>query len=312
MKILNVMVITIICLFQSNYSRAYTPPEAKVTAVVVDEDGHPMEGIDIVIGFDMGGKVRGTTDSKGTFSASKGTTKIVAFTVIKDGYYPNYTEYHFYNLQNNRWLPWNPEVTLVMRKIENPVAMYARKAEIKIPEIGKEIGFDLMAYDWVEPYGKGKQADFVFKLEKRFVNEDDYDSKLIQTLPNKFNGIQLIKEDRRYGSLLKLPRFAPEHGYQKMVTKYSKRESRAKPIEDDFKEDNNYIFRIRSEEKDGKLIKAMYGKIHGDIRFYPRGKGTAGISFKYYLNPDYTRNLEFDPKQNLFKNLKSTEEVGLE
>ena len=83
------------------------------------------------------------------------------------------------------------------------------------------------------------------------------------------------------------------------------------PFEEDYEKDNNYIFRIRSEEEDGKLVKALYGKIHGDIRFDPREGKAGAISFKYYLNPDYTRNLEFDPKRNLFKNLKSFERVGL-
>ncbi len=59
-------------------------------------------------------------------------------------------------------------------------------------------------------------------------------------------------------------------------------------------------------------MRAMYGKIQGDIIFDPRGSKTTGIVFKYYLNPDFTTNLEFDPKRNLFENLKDRERVGLE
>jgi len=43
----------------------------------------------------------------------------------------------------------------------------------------------------------------------------------------------------------------------------------------------------------------MYGKIKGKIEFEPRRSKTAKIYLYYYLNPDYTRNLEFDPKRNL-------------
>ncbi len=33
------------------------------------------------------------------------------------------------------------------------------------------------------------------------------------------------------------------------------------------------------------------------------------VYFTYSLNPDYTRNLEFDPKRNLFDNLSDLEQV---
>lgn len=299
--------------------------EAKVTAKVVNEDGMPMSGEEIMIGFEgPGGKgetAKGLTDLNGYFTASGKTIRAVSFYLInKPGYYDTYSEIEFHKsesgLLKGRWLPWNPEVTLVMRKIENPVAMYARDmgrpGYITIPVTGKDVGFDLIEYDWVEPYGRGKQADFIFKLDKTFKSIYEYDGTLTLTFSNKYDGIQLVKEDRRYGSSLKLPRFAPENGYQKKLVKHNKRESPSKPTENDFKEDNNYIFRIRSEEKDGKLKRAMYGKIQGDIEFSTGGEGKGAIMFKYYLNPDYTRNLEFDPKQNLFKGLKSTEEVGLE
>lgn len=55
----------------------------------------------------------------------------------------------------------------------------------------------------------------------------------------------------------------------------------------------------------------MYGKILGHIGLTAIFSETAEIYFKYYLNPDYTRNLEFDPKQNLFKNLPDRERVGI-
>jgi len=58
---------------------------------------------------------------------------------------------------------------------------------------------------------------------------------------------------------------------------------------------------------DGKVHKALYGKIHGEIRFDVINSKTAIIIFTYYLNPDGTRNLEFDQKRNLFQNLKSRE-----
>ncbi len=50
----------------------------------------------------------------------------------------------------------------------------------------------------------------------------------------------------------------------------------------------------------GNIVSAHYGKIYGDF-----------MQFSYYLNPTPNdRNVEFDPKQNLLKNLKSDEGVS--
>jgi hypothetical protein len=72
---------------------------------------------------------------------------------------------------------------------------------------------------------------------------------------------------------------------------------------------NNYIFRVRSEvDENGKLKQAMYGKIRGDLWYTPGSGGK--IKMHYYLNPDYTRNLEFDPERTLFIGLPKNEGTG--
>jgi len=51
-------------------------------------------------------------------------------------------------------------------------------------------------------------------------------------------------------------------------------------------------------DKDGKIISANYAKVMGDFRLDARH---GGVGFTYYFNPTPNdRNLEFDPKQNLF------------
>ena len=302
-------------------ANAYSLPEAMISAQLVDEGGLPISGQKVIVGFEGSGrrgKISRTTDLQGRVSATYGTTGRVAFQVLSEGYYGTYSFYQFARIEprkfpfgTNKWLPWNPEVKLLLRKIENPVPMFARntkKSGLQIPVIGKEVGFDLIAYDWMPPYGDGKHPDFIFTLDKRLVSQDDFDSTLTLTFPNKVDGIILIKEDRRNGSIFKLPRFAPESGYQSKLVRYFRR-SPGKPIEDSTAEDNNYIFRIRSEVVDGKLVQAIYGKIQSDISVYPGYHKTAAIVFTYYLNPDHTRNLEYSGKRNLFEDLPSRERV---
>ena len=304
-------------------SRAFDYPEAKVTVKVMDELSQPIENVEVLIGFqepklgEQGTKeiaIKGITKADGVFSASRKTCSQIAYSAKKQGYYNSRGDYHFSTSANGQWQPWNPEFRVVLRKIENPVPMYARDTKMSpLPLLkpSKELGFDLIEYDWVVPYGKGKHADFIYKTQVSYKNENEYSYKLILTFPGKFDGIQLVKEDLNSGSQLKLPRIAPSSGYSnKLIKSRSKLPNQA--LEDNYQSDNNYIFRIRSEEKDGKLVKAMYGKIQGDIGFGIKSSGESAIIFKYYLNPDFTTNLEFNPQQNLFRNLKSMERVGLE
>jgi hypothetical protein len=256
-------------------------------------------------------QIKEKPNPEGKFVAESYSNGIVGANISKEGYYDSYIEYRFQNKSDGRWLPWDPEITIMLNKIINPVPMYARHAEIIIPEINKKIGFDLIEYDWIKPYGKGKHADFVIEVTRKYSNKYEYNGILTVSTPNKFDGIQLVKENLRYGSMLKLPRLAPEDGYDNKIIK-TMTATLMKSVASDSMEDNNYIFKIRSEHKDGKFHRAMYGKILGDFNFTV-GSGTiARIGFKYYLNPDYTKNLEFDPKRNLFTNLKSTETVGLQ
>lgn len=315
--ILIVLLTGLLFQMQSAYE-AYAISKGKITIKAVDESGEPVEGASAGISFYVGREksiqsFKGITNADGLFTATSEVLYEVGIGLKKSGYYNSHMDYTFKRPINGKYQPWNPTIEMKMRKIENPVPMYARNArssKLVIPVIDKEAGFDMMEYDWVSPYGKGIYPDFTFKLEKKLIDNKNFDSKLVITFPNKFDGIQMIKEDLDFGSEFKLPRNAPTGAYQSQLIKIRKRKTGG-PRVDNFEEDNNYVFRIRSEEENGKLVKAMYGKIQGEIRFEPRGKKTATIFFKYYLNPDYSRNLEFDPTRNLFGSLPRREHVGL-
>ena len=211
---------------------------------------------------------------------------------------------------------------MILRSIVDPIPMYARDSSdsrsiIEIPVVGKEIGFDLMKFDWVDPYGKGETSDFIFKVDRDYKVKDDFEVSLTLSFPNPHDGIQLLSnESSEYfnSSYFSFPRHAPISNYAKTIIKrYSCKRVNQYEVKE-VKNDNssaNYFFRIRSEIESGKTVKSMFGKIHGDIWFSPRGSDTAKIYFKYYLNPDYTRNLEFDPKRNLFDDLPKSERIGI-
>ncbi|WP_145915408.1 Ig-like domain-containing protein [Geobacter anodireducens] len=292
----------------------------KITVKVVDEQEKPINAATVTIasftgvGSNREKSVSGYTDDNGNYSATLSGTNQYSLTAAKDNYYVNGLGYTFKDVKFKFWQPWNPQVKIVLYKIGNLVPVYARNTKfspIEIPAIGKKIGFDLIKFDWVPPYGGGTHSDMIFKLEKQYLGWDNYKSKLTISFANKFDGIQLVKQKLRIGTGLKLGRLAPEEGYVSELTHFNN----AAPInvyKNSFDKDNNYYFRIRSDVKNGNLVRAMYGKIYGDITFEPKGNKTAEISFKYFLNPDYTRNMEFDHKRNLFTGLSDIERNSLQ
>lgn len=299
--------------------------DAKVTILAVDEGDTPIDGAEVGVGFyyvsGKGEEVakKGLTDIRGHFTATSTSDRDVGGNVAKDGFYISLFHYDFEGEAWGRWKPWDPVIRVVLRKVQNPVPMFARDSmtsskKVEIPASEQKIGFDLTKFDWVIPYGQGVNSDFIFYLERSFKDKNEWDVKLTLSFANEHDGIQLIKDDRKGGSLFRLPRFAPVGGYQKQLIKTKSRHQKERYVErhDDYEEDNNYIFRIRSEvDEKGVIKKAMYGKILGDIAIEPRDTQTLKIFFKYYLNPNYTRNLEFDPEQNLFGPLPPLEQVGI-
>ena len=313
------LVFGLVVLLSSQAANALLLPRAKISIKVINEQGDPIDLAKVGIGFERstgwGVKeiiVEGQTDREGIFTASAFGNNHVAFTVTKDGYYASTGEYDFKNHKLGRWSPWDPEVRVVMRKIGKTIPMYARIFSWEIPELEKDIGFDLIEYDWVIPYGKGISPDFIFKAEKEKQENGEMKNTLTVTFPNRLDGIRRIEADLSQGSRLKLPRFAPDNGYEDMIV-HPERITAWGGVERDYdyNEHTNYIFRVRSEDDGGDLLRAMYGKIVGEIDADFRYSKTARILFKYYLNPEYNKNLEFDPTKNLFRNLKRGEGLGV-
>lgn len=70
----------------------------------------------------------------------------------------------------------------------------------------------------------------------------------------------------------------------------------------------NYFFRIRTVEQDGRIISANYGKIKGGLFLAPAHSKTCKVQLAYYLNPTpLDRNMEWNPKRNLFTGLSFEE-----
>lgn len=285
-------------------------PTGKITVKAVDRYGQPIPDAKVMITFNTPkglGKglgtnrntIKGVTGQNGEFSAQGSTSRYCHYVVWGDGYYTSGDRYIFTERSFlNRWKPWNPTVEVKLKEARNPVPMYAKRTQyIKIPAVDTPVGYDLERGDWVAPYGKGAVRDFVFMFHWRYVNNHNWDCSYTLTFSNEDDGIQEYTPPEDDFSSYRWPYEAPEEGYRKVLTKSSYWYTDGK-YKSEYDDKQRYIFRVRTKrDEDGKIIKARYGKMSGDIRFSRSGK----ISFTYYFNPEDNRSLEYDTERSLFK-----------
>lgn len=319
MRIFIICIIALCCTFLSS-NPVHAVGMVKVTIKVIDEEDKSVEGAQVRLRL-QGGTLKkdmivGTTDQEGAFTQSGFSSDgSVGGGVEKNGYYMTSFHTDFITTTLGMYQPWNKEVKVVLRPKLKPVPMYVRNKMVKIPVVGREVGFDLIKFDWVAPYGLGTVADFVFYLESYFDQVTDRDHSNLQlTFSNKFDGIQPFELDMGgdfgVGSQFRTLRYAPESGYRdKLQTRYDPYApgSHAYRTTDDY-----YFFRVRSEVDDkGNLKRAMYGKLKGNLKAKPKRDGLAEIELLYWLNPDYTTNMEFDIDSNLFRPLPEREIIRI-
>lgn len=310
--ICGILILTSVCVFGQARPGEYP---WSITLKIVDGLGQPVDAAKVQIGYMQGKQAEGLTDTNGIFSAMRTDRSWeLGIRVQKEGYYSSYISYNLYlpgqfneqKVATNR----NATLMLILKKIGKPISMYAQKVKMEIPEVGKPIGFDLMLADWVAPYGKGLQSDFVFQVQRRWVSRNDFDSTVKVMFTHQGDGLNPVSIPSNQGSELRMFATAPVDNY---ISELSK--SLSHTPENGWKngkdEDQNYYFRVRTAIDDrGNIVSARYGKIYGDFDIDPINSKTAWIIFTYYFNPTpNSRNVEFDPKQNLFENLKFDEWV---
>jgi hypothetical protein len=299
-------------------------PVAKVTLHVINEEGNNLSGVDAGVTFLKPVHKPGVWGSSDSFNRSGTTDNNGLFTVEEKGgfeihygaggasYYKSTGRFDFKTEKDGRYQPWNPTFDIILKKIIHPIPMYARREEIEMPTLGVPAGFDLVEGGWVAPNGHGKVSDLVFKLNKRVTSFHDFGAELLLTFSNNADGIQTIPPDRTGGSELRSPHSGPEVGYGSSLSllQGNSTEHGEYGTQGDHQD---YFIRVRTVmDSRTKIASALYGKIYGGIEYFPVSYKTAKLRFTYYLNPTPNdRNVEFDPKRNLFTNLKDDERVTM-
>lgn len=307
----------------------------KLTVKVIDEEGEPVEGANVNVGIDsrlhMDGynNYNGVSGEDGTFTVESRGSGSSEIRVTKEGYYRSDPEMRWPGDLNNDmekmkeigFRPWNPTVSVILKKIGDPIPMIVRLGLSSTdyihyaPKLGEEVGYDLIAGDWVPPHGGGEVADVQVVFESDFKSPENYTTKALFRFSNPDDGLIPIHSLSGGESLLKYPRLAPVEGYEIKSLRLEK-ESRESPKLSD-KEPIGYFLRIRTikEKNTGKILSAKYGKIINEsgqstsqnpLRLVSamwkerKLDTTPGFQISYYLNPTPNdRNLEYDQQNNL-------------
>ena len=113
-------------------------PLLHLTLLALDDERTPVEGAKASFGGERrpkyadessGVAVQGLTNAQGIFAGELEVWNATqsGYSVEKTGYYP--VRQHSYSAEapvHGKWQPWNPTIEVVLKRIKNPVPMYAK------------------------------------------------------------------------------------------------------------------------------------------------------------------------------------------
>ncbi|MGD9874056.1 MAG: hypothetical protein AB7T27_07265 [Kiritimatiellia bacterium] len=289
----------------------------KISLHITDTDGINVTNANVNVAFSNQRKgatiLDGMSDNNGFYIAVGTSDGDLNYTVTNVGCYRTSGHYWFYLwkeecVEDGRWIPWNPVLPVTLKRIVNPIPMYARRVDIEIPEQNKPLGYDLEKADWIAPYGKGVVADFNIIFTDQREGIQHFWKSLTFRAVNPLEGLIVQKMDE-FSTFVSAYN-APIENYL-LEYAFERKRTRTEILISKSINDNEYfILRSRvTTNTEGVITSARYSKIYGPIE-YAAGKQKNRLRFIYYFNPTPNdRNLEFDPQQNLFGKLPSGEAV---
>ena len=164
---------------------------------------------------------------------------------------------------------WNikREGTLILRKKRNPTPLAVRRIELVPPSFEKPYAYDLEIGDYVQPYGKGKTPDLVFRsVLLRNDGPMDLDYRLDVSFSNPGDGI--ISTEQNLWCTLRSPHYlAPNAQYQNKWI-YTRTVKPGGGGETSANPNRCFYLRVRTKlDAAGKIMSANYAK---DIRRFPK------------------------------------------
>jgi hypothetical protein len=293
---------------------------SRITFVVRNDVGELVTNVTVEGCFpnltDSGhGSFKGLTDTNGMLVVTGDAVIGVYACFSKGGYYPTTIEQNRDVKVRMRWQAgwnhdqWSIQIPILLKPIRHQIPVCLKQVENPYVDLWETVGkyrldstasYDMLKGVFLPPYGKGEVADMEFnwKMTIHAANKGgralEYDTLCEIRMTNIVDGICRGTpdgtENGQRGSAYISAYEAPANGYTNAILFY--RNVRGTKAEDNDDKHYLYYFRIRTQTNEtGNVTNALYGKIYGQING----------NFTYYLNPmPNDRNVEFDPKRNLF------------
>lgn len=276
--------------------------DARVEFHVVDDMGMPIHNARVNVFFDMidrskGRRIIGNTDTNGVFVAEAKTGGILEVEVTGDHHYRSKRHMSFiamgseHEVSGGKWQPWGAKEDIVLLPIKNPAARRVTSSGWKdTHELNKWIGFDCERYDFVTPFGSGKESDMEVFFDWNGVWDSGYDGMALKLrFPAKFSGGYYA--NKTPGSEYFGVYSADTNGVYKSEFSFSERvgsrDRRGRVTSwDRHLFDQSKVLVVRSRCKlneDGTLKSAHYFQL-GEIRFSGDERGGA-LRFLSIFNP---------------------------
>ena len=280
---------------------------ARVTICVVDEEGNPVAEAKVGGHFQnwvkpdyVGDIYSQHTDGDGRTVVTGRAYGYMRVHASKPGHYRSEIRLQYPDTPTTlhrpmSWPDWVATNTVVLKRILNPVPMYVRQIREIKPTHSEWWGYDMLVGDWTPPLGDGETRDIEVRYDLEVFTTNrvgvarEFDANIFFRFPGSGNGIQQVLQDTTSGSSYRMLYEAPLDGYVSQVA--FRRTILLGRLQTNANRDQCHYFRVRTKkDADGNILHALYGKMPGDLT----------EAWVYWLNPDGTRNVEFDPDRNLF------------
>ncbi len=241
------------------------------------------------------------TDADGKMSLSNSAKTDGGVRITKEGHYtteiyqPSFSapSQPFSFWERRRWVPVARDV--VLKTKVNPIPMYSKQYQGKIPHLNQPVGFDLKVVDWVHPDGKGEVADVYITVETEVVPFGKIMQKRARTVtwewPNRYDGVQVCDADC-WSALISTYQVNLQQPFMQKLVLTRGQDRYA------WLDHGKYLtFRTRSQTSPtGELACCHYGKIYPsfDIAY-----DEVALRLVFFNPTPNDTNLEFDPKHNL-------------
>jgi hypothetical protein len=180
---------------------------------VVDDEGTPVPDAKVsAVYYITPEKVKvkeGKTDERGFFRARGRTIGEIHVYAKKEGYYEGHVlpEFRLLSIEEatpvRRWAMEKVPVPVRLKRIHSPTHLVVNGGkettwrDMQYPATNAVMGFDLLAFDWCPPFGKGEYADFQIKREFWRAEDDwfKYWSRTVIAMTNGMDGFYLADAD---------------------------------------------------------------------------------------------------------------------